>query len=155
MISDVVVDSCVVAKWVLPEADSDDALDLLRCVTESGRSIHVLDIALIEVGNVLWKNYRRRIMTADGVQAFLENLLVVPVTLSRATPLLPQALRLATRYDHPVYDCLFIALMRELDLPGITADAPLYRAVRPDTPGIRLLGQWRESMAQGGHDGSV
>ena len=49
--SDVVVDSSVIAKWILPEADSDQARRLITEVAMECECLFVLDLALIEVAN--------------------------------------------------------------------------------------------------------
>jgi len=56
--------------------------------------------------------------------------------------LLASALEIAIAYDRAVYDALFVALVRQLQLPGVTADEPLYRTVHGDFPQIVLLRDW-------------
>lgn len=51
--SDTVVDSSVVAKWVLPEADSAHAQRLITEVAAAGQRLVVLDLALPEVTNAI------------------------------------------------------------------------------------------------------
>lgn len=41
-----------------------------------------------------------------------------------------------------VYDALFVALTVGTNLPGVTADEPLVRAVHADHPHIALLRNW-------------
>ena len=53
MTADVVVDSCVVAKWILPEADSERARQVLVETTQAGGQAIVLDIAFAEVANAI------------------------------------------------------------------------------------------------------
>ena len=63
--SDTVVDSSVVAKWILPEADSPQADRLVVEVAGKGERLIVLDLALVEVTNAIWKRYHRGLVTLD------------------------------------------------------------------------------------------
>ena len=49
--SDTVVDSSVVAKWVMPEPDSDQAQRLISEVALKGARLIILDLALAEVAS--------------------------------------------------------------------------------------------------------
>jgi predicted nucleic acid-binding protein len=55
--SDTVVDSSVVAKWVLPEPDSPHAERLIADVALKGERLIVLDLASVKVTNAIWKRY--------------------------------------------------------------------------------------------------
>jgi predicted nucleic acid-binding protein len=46
---------------------------------------------------------------------------------------------------HPVYDCIFLALAEDRDLPLITSDERLVRQLEPATEGVELtlLRDWR------------
>ncbi len=83
--TDTVIDSSVVAKWVLPEADSAQAQKVLTDVVASGGRLLVLDLALQEVANSIWKRLHRRLITVGEARAFLEMLLRMPVDLQPAS----------------------------------------------------------------------
>jgi len=51
--SDMVLDSSVVAKWVLPEPDSAQAQRLISEVAIQGERLIVLDLAFTEVANAI------------------------------------------------------------------------------------------------------
>lgn len=53
--SDVVVDSSVVAKWIIAEPDSPQAQRLISEVALKGDRLIVLDLAFVEVANAIWK----------------------------------------------------------------------------------------------------
>jgi predicted nucleic acid-binding protein len=61
--SDLIVDSCVVFKWIVTEADSAQALRILSEVQTSGLRLILLDLALPEVTNARWKRHHRGLMT--------------------------------------------------------------------------------------------
>ena len=56
---DLILDSSVLAKWVLPEPDSGDALDLISEVLGQGGHLIALDLAYPEVANAIWKWLRQ------------------------------------------------------------------------------------------------
>jgi len=141
--SDVIVDSCVVAKWVLAEPDSDQAERLFQTVRGADGRLIVLDIALAEAANAVWKQYHRRLLALPDASRFLRYILAAPVEIQPAYRLLTAAFEIAVKYDRSVYDALFVALTQDMQLPGVTADEPLWAAVHADFPNIRLLRDWR------------
>lgn len=131
-----VVDSSVVLKWRLPEADSALAESLLEKV------LFAPDLLLAECANALWKLVRRGdIAAADAVTA-LADLKKAPVNLMRDGDLVEDAQHLSLSLDHPIYDCLYLALGMRCGVPVVTADERFVRRVeqRPDLAGavIRL-----------------
>jgi len=77
--SDAVVDNSVVAKWVLPEPDSAQAQRLISEVAVKGDRLIILDLALAEVANAIWKRYHRGLVTLDESRQLLDTLLRSPV----------------------------------------------------------------------------
>jgi predicted nucleic acid-binding protein len=142
-VSDIVVDSSVVAKWVLPEADSPQAQQLLSETATEGGSLVILDLALVEVTNAIWKQHHQGAISSDEAKRFLDCLVGIPVRIEPARELLPLALEIAIAYGRAVYDALFVALAQRTGLQGITADGPLYNAVHAKFPQIVFLRDWR------------
>jgi len=140
--SDTVVDSSVVAKWILPEPDSPQADRLIAEVALKGERLIVLDLAFVEVANAIWKRYHRGLATLDETRQFLDDLLHSPVDVQPAVRLLKPALEIAAKYHRAVYDALFVALCQDLGLQGVTADEPLVNAIHTDFPQILLLRNW-------------
>jgi predicted nucleic acid-binding protein len=140
--NDIVVDSSVAAKWLLPESDSAQANRLAAVTAQGSGELILLDIALAEITNAIWKRCHQKLITLDEARSLLGSLLSAPVRVELAPRLLHSALEIATKYDRAIYDALFVALAADLDLDGVTADEPLYRAVRRDFPKITLLRDW-------------
>ncbi len=140
--SDIVVDSSVVTKWILAEPDSVHAQRLITEVPAAGDRLVVLDLVRPEVANAIWKQYRRKILTIDEAPKCLAVLARIPVHVEPALRLLDPALEIAMKYDRAVYDALFVALARDLGLKGVTADVPLYNTTHTDFPEIILLRDW-------------
>jgi predicted nucleic acid-binding protein len=141
--SDIVIDSCVVAKWVLPEADSKQAMRLFHNTVGRGERLVVLDVALVEAANAVWKKSHRRLISLEEARRYLGELLEMPIQTRAANTLLATAMDIAVKYDCSIYDALFVALANDLRLPGITADEPLVRVVHTDFPNIVLLRDWQ------------
>jgi predicted nucleic acid-binding protein len=140
-----VVDSSVVAKWVLREHDTPLAQQMFADVRSAGDRLIVLDLAIIEVAQAIWKQFHRRILTLDEARQFMGFLLSIPLHVEPALPRLPRGAEIAQAYGRSVYDALFVALAEEMDLPGVTADEPLQKAVEGDFPKITLLRDWPKS----------
>ena len=140
--NDTVVDSSVVAKWIIAEPDSPQAQRLVAEGALQGNRLIVLDLAFVEVTNAIWKLHHRGLATLDDARQFLDKLLNVSVQIQAAGPILKPALEIACKYDRAVYDTLFVALCQDLGLPGVTADEPLYRAINNDFPQIALMRNW-------------
>jgi predicted nucleic acid-binding protein len=137
--SDLVVDSSVVAKWLLPEADSAKAHQLIVQTAASGERLIVLDLVFPEVANAIWKRHRQQLINRIESKALLDALVHVPVAVEPAVSLLDSAFEIAAKYDRAIYDALFVALAEKLGLPGITADEPLFNAIHTSFSRIALL----------------
>lgn len=140
--SDVIVDSSVVAKWILPEADSHLAVRLRTETIAAGDRLIVLDLILPEVGNAVWKNHRQKLITLPEARNGLADLKTTPLQMESAARLLDKAFEIAVKYDRAVYDALFVALVQDFGIRGVTADEPLYNATHADFPQIVLLRDW-------------
>ena len=106
---DVVVDSSVVAKWILPEADSDQADRLMANVVFEGRRLIVLEIGVAEVANAIWKRHHRGLASPSDVRRFLASLLRSPVHVEPISQVLASAMEIAMKFDRAVYDAMFVA----------------------------------------------
>jgi predicted nucleic acid-binding protein len=137
--SDIVVDSSVVAKWILPEADSERAQHLITQTAGTSDRLIVLDLIFPEVANAIWKRHRQKLITSSEADSFLSALARCPVHVEPAAGLLASAFEIAVKYDRAIYDALFVALAKERGLRGVTADEPLFNSTRADFPQIVLL----------------
>lgn len=140
--SDVVVDSSVVTKWVLPESDSAQAHRLMAETIRNGKRLVVLDLVFPEVTNAIWKHHHRKLITLDQARQYLADLFACPTHVEAARSLMPFALEIAATHGRAVYDAAFVALAQALALPGVTADEPLYNSVHSTFPQIVLLRDW-------------
>ena len=114
-----VVDASVAVKWVLPEPDSDSAVALRDKV------LHAPDLALAECGNALWVRVHRGVLSKAEAEICFAALSLAPVRWTPTGQLAAEAMALALDLDHPVYDCVYLALAIARDLPLVTADRRL------------------------------
>ncbi len=138
-----VVDSSVAAKWVLAESDSASAHAVVTEALRTGEPLFVLDIALAEITNAIWKQNHRGLATIDEARQWLDDLLACPVSVQPTQKILRPALEISAKFHCAVYDALFVAMADDLGLTGVTADEPLYNAVHVDHPNIVLLRNWK------------
>ena len=88
------------------------------------------DLVFAETANVVWKKLRRGELTLQQANQTCEAL---PEFFTRVAPtasLIQDALRLAWRLDHPVYDCLCLACAEREGAKLVTADQQFARLLR-------------------------
>ena len=143
MASDIVVDSSVVAKWILTESDSALAFQLVTDISNRGGHLHVLDLGIIETANAVRNAQHRKLMSEADARVRIAKLLAMSFQIEPAFNRLAMAAEFAIKYSTSVYDALFVALAHELSIQGVTADVPLYKRVSKDFPEIILLQDWK------------
>jgi predicted nucleic acid-binding protein len=130
-----VIDASVALKWVVSEPGSADAASL-----RWAGSLLAPDLIVAEVGNALWKAVRRGELSPDEAVLAAELLERAAIELRPMRNLLAVATRLAISLDHPVYDCVYMALARAEACPLVTADERLIRQVAAsDLAGVEVL----------------
>ena len=116
-----VIDANVGLKWFIEEPRSTAA----RKILEKGNAFIVPDIFIPEICNVVWKKFKNQEVTAEQGQAIVTN---VPAVIDHIVPtaeLAQRAFDLAVQFNHPVYDCLYLALAERESITFITDDAKL------------------------------
>jgi predicted nucleic acid-binding protein len=139
MIDAIVVDASVALKWLVPEPDSDRAAELLN------RPLLSLDFMQIECGSALWSRVRRGMFSRDDAIRMMGILRGAPLTWVPVGGVAEDAFSVALELDHPIYDCLYLALARAEGLSVVTADVRFARALRrveaADLPEVLLLSE--------------
>ncbi len=120
-----VVDASVAVKWFVMEPRRDTA----RALLTSDDDLVAPDFLVTEVANALWKKVRRGELSLIGAQIDVD-------TLKKGAPeffdshfLMSDALELAEDLDHPVYDCLYLALAIHDGAPVVTDDRQFHQRV--------------------------
>ena len=136
----IIVDASVAIKWFIPEIHAISAVRLLH------QNLHLLAPELIfaEVGNILWKKWRRNELPLDTANAILNDFRALPLNTYKDETLLDIAWQIATQYQRSVYDSLYLALAQSEGCLFVTADQAFYNALQ-HTPLSTLL-LWVEDI---------
>ena len=122
----IVADASLVVKYMFEEEDSALAISIL----ENSEDVVAPDLVFAECGNVIWKRARRGGLTL--VQAH-EALRMVHDLSLQALPLgdlTADALRISLAFDHPIYDCYYVAATIQSGHTLVTADRVLAKLAR-------------------------
>ena len=130
-----VVDASVAVKWVVPEILSEQSDRLLG----GGEQLIAPDLLLAEAANALWKKIRRRELSAAEANRALDVISASGIVLYAAQPLLARALVMAQRLEHPVYDCVYVALAERERATLVTADERLLARLARRRMKVRAL----------------
>jgi predicted nucleic acid-binding protein len=118
-----VVDASVGAKWFFNEPETEKAEGLLHA-----EDLVVPRLFLVEVANLIWKRHRRSEISQADAERSLELLVNgLPLRVADEKGLIGAAFQIAQDLDHPVYDCLYLALAESLNCRLVTSDARLSR----------------------------
>ncbi|QNT70449.1 type II toxin-antitoxin system VapC family toxin [Defluviicoccus vanus] len=138
-----VVDASVALKWFLPEPDSLAAEAVLRRADD----LIAPTLLVAEVCNAAWKRFRRGETTERHLDWIADRIGRMGLALVPDLALAVPATTIARRLDHPVYDCLYLALAEARRATLVTADRRLYTRIRgtPWQPCVTLLAEFEAS----------
>lgn len=117
----VVVDASMAVLWFANEPDAPSAAQLL----EPAWALLAPDLMAVEATNAWWKKVRRHEMDRADVEQAVTNLLALDIAWASCSGLIRPAIRLAIDLQHPVYDCLYLALAASRSAALATADDTL------------------------------
>ena len=126
-----VVDASVAVKLLVDEPDSDAARELAA----NGQELHAPRLMVSEVANALWRKARLGQIERADAGAALALLSDMPVRWNDDETVGADAVRLALALDHPVYDCMYLALAHRIGATVVTADRRFAAAVSPTEHG--------------------
>jgi predicted nucleic acid-binding protein len=129
-----VIDASVAVRWFLPEPLSDRA----RLILARGETVIAPEIAPIEIMNVAWKRLTRRLITPAQAGEICRRAAMPFSSLTPLRVLRARAAELMLALDHPVYDCLYLALAEAEGCPLVTADDRL-AALGAGLKGVRII----------------
>ena len=113
----VVVDASVAMKWFVDEDGTDRAEALLSADIAIAPAI-----ILSEVGNGLWSKRKASGIDRELAVEFIAELPQLLKEVVAIDGLISEAMRLTYDLDHPLYDCIYLALALARDIPLVTAD---------------------------------
>jgi predicted nucleic acid-binding protein len=136
----VIVDASVAVKWFIPDIHAEAAA---RVLDREYQRI-APELAAFECIDALRKRTRRAGIQPVDAKRMAEELNGL-VAFRSTIDLTPIAFDLAIAYGKRVYDAIYVALAVREDCPLVTADRPLYDAVKPSLPDHVL---WIEDLPQ-------
>jgi predicted nucleic acid-binding protein len=123
-----VVDASVALKWyLLEEPDAERAL----AVVQDAAHLIAPDLVIAEVCNAAWRSARLGRISHAQMDEIASSLPGFFDGLVSAATLAPRAVAIASQLDHPVYDCLYVALAEAEQAALVTADAQLFDKCAP------------------------
>ena len=117
-----VADASLLVKCVLSESGSDRARELLAGPEPPIAPAH----CVAESANAIWKQVHRGLLSPEHALRVLGEVRVMPVRQIPLRQLTDIAFGLALEFDHPVYDCYYLAAAIQRDCELVTADQRLY-----------------------------
>ena len=125
-----VVDASVGIKLFVDEPLSEQAHQLFAgLVDDPPAQLYAPDLFFIECANILWKYIRRFGRSLAHSQADLADLSNLGLRATSTAELMEEALTLAAQTGLTAYDACYAALARRLELPLVTADDTLFKAI--------------------------
>jgi predicted nucleic acid-binding protein len=137
-----VVDASVAVKWFLPEIHSQEASRLLNGEFE----LMAPDLIWSELGNVLWKRWRRRELTREAASEILRDFKRYPLRIVRSGPILDETWRLASTLNRSFYDSVYLALAETENSALITADLNFFNALKGSRLSTSMI--WVEEIKE-------
>ena len=136
--STLVVDASVAIKWIISEEDSPLALSL-----KANNRIIAPQLVYAECANIIWKKAWRGEIPSSAVHEYAALVTDLDIDTASLRGLVPQASKLSQAYDHPVYDCFYLALALIENCLFVTADQSFHRklwqSARPEREVCVLL----------------
>lgn len=112
------VDASVAVKFIVDEEDRQLAASLIS----EEHDLVAPDILLLEVNNVIWKKVRLKQVAREQALAAVGTMRFFFKQLLPSELHFRRAFELALELDHPVYDCVYLALAEREALLLVTAD---------------------------------
>jgi predicted nucleic acid-binding protein len=125
-----VLDASVGIKLFIEEEFSDKVQRLFaRLANDPQAEFHVPDLFYIECANILLKYTRRYDRPLEDSLDDIRDLNELALKVTSTAELIEDALVLAAKKNLTAYDACYAVLAQKLEIPLVTADAPLAKAV--------------------------
>ena len=120
-----VSDASVAVKWAVEEEDYEKAAQLLS----GEHQLHVPRVLAAELANALWSKVQSGSLTSSEAPGLLGRVLALHLEWANDQDLADDALRIAISLNHPVYDCVYLALAYQVNGTLVTADTRFFNIV--------------------------
>jgi predicted nucleic acid-binding protein len=137
-----VVDASVAVKWLIYE---DTLSDEAEAIARSNHRLVAPRILLTEVANALVRRANRGELEIDTAVIEYRKLSFFFDEIVAIDDLLPVAMRNAHRFQHPIYDLIYVEIAARRDTKVVTADQRLAAKLSgtPLAEHVILLSDWR------------
>jgi len=130
------VDASVLVKLVVEEECSPNAVNL---ISDPKAILFAPSIIYHEVGSVLYKMVRRRIVEKEYAMKAYENLIRIPMEISSDDwTVLPDILGMSLKLGLHFYDCLYIHTAKKTNSLLVTSDRKLLAVAHKECDSIDL-----------------
>ncbi len=131
----IVLDSNVALKVVLPEADSDVAIELVKSFHAGIHTVLAPEVFHIEVAHALTRAERQKRIPDGSAWPLWQSVMADCPQLFDSAPLMKRAIQLSSEFRVGIYDCLYVALAEQENCNLVTADARLVNSM----PGFNIM----------------
>jgi predicted nucleic acid-binding protein len=121
----VVCDASVLFKLLVAEPNTKEAFALV-----GSHHVSVPAFVFLEIANALWTRAHRRMSDPNDAFGLLDDLKRFNLDVQPTELFLTRAFALALELDHPVYDCIYLALAENHGIPLVTADQRFLSTVK-------------------------
>jgi predicted nucleic acid-binding protein len=122
----VVFDGCIAIKWFFDEDMSAEALNAGQRFEQTIAPALILP----EVANAVWKRMARSEVSENRAKEICETVPLLFRSLVSLQDLHERSSEIMIYLNHPIYDCVYLALAEREKLPLITVDRRLIEAGR-------------------------
>lgn len=137
-----VVDSSVAIKWLVPEPYSEQARLILNDYQKGELDLLAPDLIYAEVGNIVWKKQAFQGLAVTDAQLVIDTFRTLTFSITPTAVLLADAYSLAVRHQRTVYDMLYVALGQQENCRFVTADEKLVNAIHNAFPSVIWIANW-------------
>ena len=145
----VVVDASLALKWVLSEADSNAAIELLQRWNTANMEIIAPALFTYEATNILYRQVVTHKLSYEEVKKLLTKLLSIGILLNFAQhkEISIRAMELSHLFGlHAAYDAHYLALAEHEKCEYWTADSRLCNAVKDKLPWVHQLNEYQSTI---------
>jgi predicted nucleic acid-binding protein len=131
-----IVDASVAVRWYLLE----DGVATAETILHRDEDLIAPEIVLAEIGNAVWKRVRKNEVSVEDATEIIARATSVFATLVPIRMLAIDAMRISGQFDHPIYDCLYIALAIREGATLATADRKMAALAEQAGVAVEMVG---------------
>lgn len=144
-----VIDSSVALKWWLDDEEFvEEARVLLNELVGGKIELVVPELWLYEIANGINTAVKRGRISNDTGEEFIEELQSITATLVPVNSYLTKTYKESAKYNHAIYDIVYMVVAENKQIPFITADKKFCDKVKSKKPFVTHLSDCKDSLPQ-------